>query len=214
MHPYKKLNQTLRQALIAATLSTALVMVGCGSSSSSNDNKPQAGQGNGNSDNNSNNNSDNNTNNSSPLFSVRGDWAIMDGDITSNIVNQLNKLVTDYPQVKTIVMANVPGSSDDEMNLKAGLRLRELGLIPTCHPAVKLLPAVSTYFLPEKNVLRHLTYWLVFIPGPAMVSTMPAPCHGIMRHINPTWITTNPSVLMKTFTGSPLKLPMPRIFTG
>ena len=147
MHPHKKQNQTLRQALIAATLSTALVMVGCGSSSSSNDNKPQAGQGNGN----SNNNSDNNTNNTSPLFSVRGDWAIMDGDITSNIVNQLNKLVTDHPQVKTIVMANVPGSSDDEMNLKAGLRLRELGLNTYLPPGGEIASGGVDLFLAGKE---------------------------------------------------------------
>ena len=64
----------------------------------------------------------------SDLFAVRGSWAIMNGEITSEILNELNALVQANPQVTTIVLEDVPGSSDDDANLAAGLRLRELGL--------------------------------------------------------------------------------------
>jgi len=93
-------------AILAATFGASLLLSACGGSSSSG---------------NKNQNTNGSQQQSDGLFAVRGDWAIMNGEITSKIVEQLNTLVKNNPQVKTIVMANVPGSSDDEMNLKAGL---------------------------------------------------------------------------------------------
>lgn len=59
------------------------------------------------------------------LFSVHGNQAHMSGDINSDIVDQLNAMLADNPQVDTIVMVDVPGSLDDEANLKAALIVRE-----------------------------------------------------------------------------------------
>ncbi|MBR9871660.1 MAG: hypothetical protein GYB26_11010 [Gammaproteobacteria bacterium] len=101
----------------------------------------------------------------SPLFSVRGDWAIMNGEITSKIVDQLNALVAENPQVRTIVMQNVPGSLDDEMNLKAGLRLRELGLNTYLPPGSQIASGGVDLFLAGKeriaapNVLIGVHSW-------------------------------------------------------
>ena len=136
------LYSAMYSAVVAATLSATLLLGACGGSSSSS------------SDNNA------NTGNTTPtagsqqadgLFAVRGDWAIMDGEITSKIVDQLNTLVTNNPQVKTIVMANVPGSSDDEMNLKAGLRLRELGLNTYLPPGGEIASGGVDLFLAGKE---------------------------------------------------------------
>lgn len=108
---------TNKALILAASLLAVLGLSACSDSSSSNNS----------------NNKNTNTGTSagayqSELFTVRGDWAIMDGEITGTIVSELNRLVSANPQVKTIVMQEVPGSSDDEANLQAGLRLRELGL--------------------------------------------------------------------------------------
>lgn len=85
------------------------------------------------------------------LFTVRGDWAIMHGEITSKIVSELNALVAAHPEVKTLVMSNVPGSSDDEENLKAGIRLRELGLNTYLPPGGEIASGGVDLFLAGKE---------------------------------------------------------------
>lgn len=123
-------------AILAATFGASLLLSACGGSSSSSNN---------------NQNTNGSQQQSDGLFAVRGDWAIMNGEITSKIVEQLNTLVKNNPQVKTIVMANVPGSSDDEMNLKAGLRLRELGLNTYLPPGGEIASGGVDLFLAGKE---------------------------------------------------------------
>ena len=123
-------------AILAATFGASLLLSACGGSSSSG---------------NKNQNTNGSQQQSDGLFAVRGDWAIMNGEITSKIVEQLNTLVKNNPQVKTIVMANVPGSSDDEMNLKAGLRLRELGLNTYLPPGGEIASGGVDLFLAGKE---------------------------------------------------------------
>lgn len=60
-----------------------------------------------------------------PLFSVHGNQAHMNGDINSDIVDQLNAMLAANPNVDTIVMVDVPGSTDDEANLQAAAIVRE-----------------------------------------------------------------------------------------
>ncbi|WP_420590754.1 hypothetical protein [Bacterioplanoides sp.] len=143
----------LRTALLAATLASIVGLTGCGSDSKSNSASSNSGS---NTGNNGGNNSGNVTKpgtgqQADGLFAVRGDWAIMDGEITSKIVDQLNTLVKNNPQVKTVVLQNVPGSSDDEMNLKAGLRLRQLGLNTYLPPGGEIASGGVDLFLAGKE---------------------------------------------------------------
>lgn len=61
-------------------------------------------------------------------FTIDGDKAYMNGDISSDTVRQVKKLIETYPDVKTIVMEYVGGSVDDESNLIASRLVREAGL--------------------------------------------------------------------------------------
>jgi hypothetical protein len=127
----RQMKRTAETLFIPTLLAAAIGLSACSSSSSSTSSNGTPG--NGDSSSNQDSSTGDTTNQTIPtyqsdLFSVRGTWAIMDGEITSNIVAELNTLVKANPQVKAIVMQNVPGSSDDEANLQAGLRIRELGL--------------------------------------------------------------------------------------
>lgn len=62
---------------------------------------------------------------SSVRFSVTGDKATMTGVINAETVNEVEKLIKNNPKVKTIVMRNVPGSMDDEANLRASRLIRK-----------------------------------------------------------------------------------------
>jgi hypothetical protein len=62
------------------------------------------------------------------LFKVHGNQAYMNGDIDSDIVEQLNAMTSAHPLVDTIVMENVPGSLDDEANLRAAALVRAKSL--------------------------------------------------------------------------------------
>ncbi|KZZ45927.1 hypothetical protein A3759_08240 [Thalassolituus sp. HI0120] len=140
----------LRTALLSAILASVVSLTGCGSDSKSNSASSNTGNTGG---------GDHPDNVTQPgagqqadgLFAVRGDWAIMNGEITSKIVEQLNSLVKHNPQVKTIVFENVPGSSDDEMNLKAGLRLRQLGLNTYLPPGGEIASGGVDLFLAGKE---------------------------------------------------------------
>ena len=57
-------------------------------------------------------------------FVIDGARAKMYGVIGSSSLNVFNTLTRDYPAVKEVLMVNVPGSEDDETNLKLGRALR------------------------------------------------------------------------------------------
>lgn len=61
-------------------------------------------------------------------FTVKGEQAFMAGVIGASTPERVQKLVQEHPEVKTIVMTNVPGSDDDEANLQAARLLRQHGL--------------------------------------------------------------------------------------
>lgn len=54
--------------------------------------------------------------------------AEMDGDIDRSTLNDFNRLIESYPNLKAIHMREVPGSLDDETNLKVALKVHELNM--------------------------------------------------------------------------------------
>lgn len=66
--------------------------------------------------------------NSSTEFTVDGELLYMNGTICSKTPAQLKKMIAENPEIKTIVMKEVPGSLDDESNFKISKWVREKGL--------------------------------------------------------------------------------------
>ncbi len=52
----------------------------------------------------------------------------MNGVIGSNTLEVMKALFNKYPQIKTVVMKNVPGSMDDDVNLLASMEIRNRGI--------------------------------------------------------------------------------------
>lgn len=67
-------------------------------------------------------------------FDVQGERAVMTGVIGSTTPALVTALLADAPQVRVIVMPDVPGSEDDESNLQAARQIRAAGLA-TCVPS-------------------------------------------------------------------------------
>jgi hypothetical protein len=61
-------------------------------------------------------------------FEIDGSSARMYGVIDQTTPDRVLELVTDHPEVTTIVMIDVPGSDDDPANLRAARLVREHGL--------------------------------------------------------------------------------------
>ncbi len=61
-------------------------------------------------------------------FEIHGDTARMYGVIDHTTPDRVHELVTDHPEVKTIVMIDVPGSDDDPANLRSARMVRAAGL--------------------------------------------------------------------------------------
>jgi len=61
-------------------------------------------------------------------FRVTGELAIMRGVIGATTPSSVLELVFMNPGVRTIVLASVPGSIDDEANVRAGRYIRQLGI--------------------------------------------------------------------------------------
>ncbi len=78
-------------------------------------------------------------------FQVEGNTAIMTGVIDKSAIQSVKALIANNPEVKTIVMKNVPGSMDDESNLVASRLVREAGL-NTFVPADGMIASGGTDF--------------------------------------------------------------------
>ena len=78
-------------------------------------------------------------------FEVVGDKAIMTGVIEKSAIQSVKDLIKNHPEVKTIVMKNVPGSMDDVSNLEASRLVREAGL-NTHVPADGMIASGGTDF--------------------------------------------------------------------
>ncbi len=64
------------------------------------------------------------------IFTVQSDneTVIMNGEIKSRTLQDFNNMLAGYPSIKLINMAEVPGSSDDEINLQVGVKVRQNGI--------------------------------------------------------------------------------------
>jgi len=78
-------------------------------------------------------------------FEINGEEAIMTGVIDHSTIQAVKDLIKNNPEVKTIVMKNVPGSIDDESNLEASRLVRAAGL-NTYVPADGMIASGGTDF--------------------------------------------------------------------
>ncbi|MGH1385273.1 hypothetical protein [Kordia sp.] len=64
------------------------------------------------------------------IFTVQSDneTVIMNGEIKSRTLQDFNNMLAGHPEIKQIHMAEVPGSSDDEINLQVGAKVRQNGI--------------------------------------------------------------------------------------
>lgn len=62
------------------------------------------------------------------VFTVRGEYAEMKGEITSDTSQVLRRMLDENPQVRTIHMIDVPGSADDEENFRASRLINSRGI--------------------------------------------------------------------------------------
>ena len=76
---------------------------------------------------------DTSANENSLSFNVTGDLAIASGVIDGTIVKKVKNLIANNPNLRTIVMTYMPGSDNDERNIKAS-RLIHNAKISTCVP--------------------------------------------------------------------------------
>ncbi|WP_298520443.1 hypothetical protein [uncultured Kordia sp.] len=62
------------------------------------------------------------------IFTVQsdGETVVMNGEIKSRTLDDFNNMIAGHPNIKRINMAEVPGSSDDEINLQVGARVHQL----------------------------------------------------------------------------------------
>lgn len=59
---------------------------------------------------------------------VHGTNAVLNGDLGARTFNQIIDLVKQHPEVDTIILEEVPGSVNDEVNVEAGRIIRKSGL--------------------------------------------------------------------------------------
>ena len=78
-------------------------------------------------------------------FAIAGDVAFMNGVIGPTTPGRVLRLILEHPTVRTIVMEDVPGSMDDESNLRAARMIRKHGF--TTHlPADGMVASGGTDF--------------------------------------------------------------------
>ncbi|MEP0262917.1 hypothetical protein [Dokdonia sp.] len=59
---------------------------------------------------------------------IKGDEVFLNGTLGTKSYKQFKDLIAQYPEVKTIVLQNVPGSVNDAVNMHTGRIIREAGL--------------------------------------------------------------------------------------
>lgn len=77
----------------------------------------------------SNTESNNNSATSFGIFKVVNNSTVeMNGEINSNTLTDFNRLIQNNPNIKLINIKEVPGSSDDQVNLQVSKRVFDLGI--------------------------------------------------------------------------------------
>jgi len=87
---------------------------------------------------------------------VRGKkYMFIKGTINSSTPRQMERAHRRNPDVRVIVMTNVPGSLDDEANLSAALTIHKLGLWTYIPPKGEVASGGTDMFLAGKRRLLH-----------------------------------------------------------
>ncbi|MEM7368184.1 MAG: EF-hand domain-containing protein [Bacteroidota bacterium] len=84
-------------------------------------------------------------------FSVSGKTAFMKGVITAALPTKVLQLFFDHPEVDTIEMITVPGSIDDEANLRAALYVNKMGLTTKLNARSVVASGGTDFFLCGKK---------------------------------------------------------------
>lgn len=61
-------------------------------------------------------------------YKAQGEFLYVSGEVFSNDLSKFKKAMADNPGVKTLVLMDIPGSADDETNLKIIALIRQMGL--------------------------------------------------------------------------------------
>lgn len=80
-------------------------------------------------------------------FSVEGDIAKMKGVINAETPAKVLQLIFEHPNVRTIVLENVPGSIDDESNLRAARYVRKFGFTTVIRANGSVASGGTDFFL-------------------------------------------------------------------
>lgn len=84
-------------------------------------------------------------------FTVKGNTAYMTGVITSELPATVLELLFEHPNVNTIEMLIVPGSIDDEANLRAALYINQHGLTTKLNAKSSVASGGTDFFLAGKR---------------------------------------------------------------
>lgn len=88
-------------------------------------------------------------------FSVVDNTLTMNGDITSDTPAQLEKVFEENPNIHTVVMGVVPGSVDDEANLKAATWISKRNLTFILNADSEIASGGTDFFLAGKERVIH-----------------------------------------------------------
>ena len=84
-------------------------------------------------------------------FTISNGIATMVGVINADTAAEVLKLIFEYPDVRTIVMENVPGSIDDETNLRAARYIRKFGFTTIVKEGGSVASGGTDFFLAGKK---------------------------------------------------------------
>ena len=94
--------------------------------------------------------------NQTASFTIENDTATMAGVINGETPANVLRLIHEHPSVRTIVMANVPGSIDDEANLRAASFIRKFGFKTIIQSKGRVASGGTDFFLAgETRVVHH-----------------------------------------------------------
>ncbi len=82
-----------------------------------------------------------------PFYVSNDTTVVMNGDMGSRIDQHFEKLVSNYPNIKLIIMEDCPGSRNDEEMFKAAINLKEHAINTHLPPTGKIQSGAVDFFL-------------------------------------------------------------------
>ena len=82
-----------------------------------------------------------------PFYVSNDTCVIMNGDMGSRIDQQFEKLISNYPNIKLIIMEDCPGSRNDEQMFKAAINLKEHSINTHLSLSAKIQSGAVDFFL-------------------------------------------------------------------